>query len=90
MGKNANGEGSIYKRTRDGRVTGYAAALTYVDADGRTKRIRVYGPTRADAREKLNKAPQAHRKRRRGARRNNAGWRVAGALAGNDARGERP
>lgn len=56
MGKNANGEGSIYKRTRDGRVTGYVAALTYADADGRTQRIRVYGPTRADAREKLKKA----------------------------------
>lgn len=56
MGKNANGEGSIYKRTRDGRLTGYVAALTYADADGRTQRIRVYGPTRADAREKLKKA----------------------------------
>lgn len=56
MGKNANGEGSIYKRTRDGRVTGYAAAFSYTDEEGRPRRIRVYGPTRADAREKLKKA----------------------------------
>lgn len=56
MSKNANGEGSIYKRTRDGRPAGYVAALTYEDSDGRTQRIRVYGPTRAEAREKLKKA----------------------------------
>lgn len=56
MSKNANGEGSIYKRMRDGRVTGYVAALTYTDEDGRTQRVRVYGPTRADARDKLKKA----------------------------------
>ena len=37
-------------------MTGYVAALTYADADGRTQRIRVYGPTRADARDKLKKA----------------------------------
>lgn len=56
MAKNANGEGSIYKRTRNGRPAGYAAALTYEDDSGRTQRIRVYGPTRADARDKLKKA----------------------------------
>jgi integrase len=56
MSKNANGEGSIYKRMRDGRVAGYVAALTYTDEDGRTQRVRVYGPTRADARDKLKKA----------------------------------
>lgn len=56
MAKNANGEGSIYKRTRDGRAVGYAAALTYTDADGRAQRVRVYGPTRAAARDKLTKA----------------------------------
>jgi integrase len=56
MSKNANGEGSIYKRTRDGRTAGYVAALTYTDNDGKTQRIRVYGPTRADAREKLKAA----------------------------------
>lgn len=56
MSKNANGEGSIYKRFRDGRPAGYAAALTYIDEDGRTRRVRVYGPTRAAARDKLQKA----------------------------------
>lgn len=56
MGKNANGEGSIYKRMRDGRVVGYVAAFTYTDEDGRAQRVRVYGPTRADARDKLMKA----------------------------------
>ena len=56
MAKNANGEGSIYKRTRDGRPAGYVAALTYEDEHGRPQRIRVYGPTRAEAREKLRKA----------------------------------
>lgn len=56
MAKNANGEGSIYKRTRDGRAAGYVGALTYEDNDGRTQRIRVYGPTRADARDKLKRA----------------------------------
>lgn len=56
MGKNANGEGSIYKRMRDGRVAGYVGALTYEDTGGRTQRIRVYGPTRAAARDKLKQA----------------------------------
>lgn len=56
MGKNANGEGSIYKRMRDGRAVGYVAAFAYADEDGRPQRVRVYGPTRADAREKLKKA----------------------------------
>lgn len=54
MSKNANGEGSIYKRMRDGRQVGYAGALTY-EEDGKTKRVRVYGRTRADVREALNK-----------------------------------
>ncbi len=56
MARNANGEGSIYKRTRDGRPAGYAAAFTYTDTDGRARRVRVYGPTRAAARDKLKKA----------------------------------
>ncbi|OBH15180.1 site-specific integrase [Mycobacterium sp. E3247] len=43
-------------QARDGRVTGYAAAFSYTDEEGRTRRIRVCGPTRADAREKLKKA----------------------------------
>jgi integrase len=56
VGKNANGEGSIYKRVRDGRVTGYVAAFTYADEDGRPQRLRVYGATRAAARDKLKQA----------------------------------
>jgi integrase len=56
MAKNANGEGSIYKRTREGRPAGYVAALTFTDGDGDTQRLRVYGITRADARDKLKKA----------------------------------
>ena len=56
MGKNANGEGSIYKRTKDGRVVRYEGALSYIDDDGRTKRHTVYGRTRADVRDKLKQA----------------------------------
>lgn len=55
MTKNANGEGSIYKRMRDGKLLGYGGAVTYEDADGRTRRHTVYGRTRADVREKLGK-----------------------------------
>lgn len=56
MSKNANGEGSIYKRTRDGKVIGYAGALSYLDESGRTKRHTVYGRTRAEVRDKLKAA----------------------------------
>lgn len=56
MSKNANGEGSIYKRMRDGKVVGYVAACTYSDENDRTQRLRVYGPTRAAARDKLKQA----------------------------------
>lgn len=56
MSKNANGEGSIYKRMRDGKHVGYVGAVTYEDDDGRTKRLRVYGETRAAARDKLKQA----------------------------------
>lgn len=52
MGKRANGEGSVYKRT-DGR---WAATLTYVDAAGATKRQTFYGKTQADVRAKLKEA----------------------------------
>jgi len=41
MARNANGEGSIYKRMRDGRPVGYVAALSYTDQSGDTKRVRV-------------------------------------------------
>lgn len=55
MARNANNEGSIYKRMRNGRHVGYVAAWTY-ELDGTTKRVRVYGQTRAEARTKLDKA----------------------------------
>lgn len=55
---NANGEGSIYKRMRDGKLVRYEGAISYIADDGRTKRHTVYGRTRADVREKLNKARQ--------------------------------
>jgi integrase len=56
MSRNANGEGSIWKRMRDGRHTGYIGAIPYTGDDGKTKRHVVYGRTRADVREKLNQA----------------------------------
>ncbi|OBJ50203.1 tyrosine-type recombinase/integrase [Mycobacterium asiaticum] len=56
MARNANSEGSIYKRMRDGRHVGYVAALSFRDENDIPRRIRVYGATRAEAREKLAKA----------------------------------
>lgn len=56
MPKNANGEGSIYKRMRDGKVVRYEGAISYVDQDGRSKRHTVYGRTRQDVRDKLKAA----------------------------------
>jgi integrase len=53
---NANGEGSIYKRMRNGRHVGYIGAISYTDEAGKPKRHMVYGRTRAVVREKLNKA----------------------------------
>lgn len=53
---NANGEGSIYKRMRDGKLIRYEGAISYVGDDGKTKRHTVYGRTRADVRDKLAKA----------------------------------
>ncbi|BCO36019.1 site-specific integrase [Mycobacterium heckeshornense] len=55
MARNANGEGSIYKRMRNGRPAGYVGALPYHDDNGETKRVRVYAPTRAEVRNKLRK-----------------------------------
>ncbi len=54
MGKNANGEGSIYRRTKDGKVVRYEGALTYDDPEtGKSRRHTVYGKTRPEVREKL-------------------------------------
>lgn len=56
MAKNANGEGSIYKRMRDGKVVRYEGAISYAGDDGRTKRHTVYGRTRQDVRDRLKEA----------------------------------
>lgn len=47
--RNANGEGSIYRR-KDGRYEGSAYFLT---TSGTRKRVRVYGKTRAEVHDKL-------------------------------------
>src|SRR4051794_37468468 len=54
MAKRANGEGSVFKRS-DGT---WSAALSYRDADGRTRRHTVYGRTQAEVRAKLRVAHQ--------------------------------
>jgi integrase len=56
MAKNANGEGSIYKWMKDGKPSGYKGAISYVDGDSHAKRYVAYGRTRADVRDKLDKA----------------------------------
>ena len=63
MGKYANGEGSIYKRMRDGKVIRYEGAVTYIGDDGKTRRHTVYGRTRQDVRDKLRRSPRAARRR---------------------------
>ncbi|GAA2567416.1 tyrosine-type recombinase/integrase [Mycolicibacterium diernhoferi] len=50
---NANGEGSIYKRMRNGRQAGYIGAVSYTDELGAAKRHMVYGKTRTDVRDKM-------------------------------------
>jgi integrase len=52
---NANGEGSLYKRMREGRHTGYIGAVSYTDDAGKLKRHMVYGRTRADVQAKMKK-----------------------------------
>jgi integrase len=54
MSKNSNGEGSIYKRMRDGKLVRYEGQLSYVDAHGSRKRHTVYGRTRKDVKDKLD------------------------------------
>ncbi len=56
MAKNSNGEGSIYRRMRDGKLVRYEGAITYLGEDGKTKRHTVYGRTRAGVRNKLKTA----------------------------------
>ncbi|MDG5483340.1 tyrosine-type recombinase/integrase [Mycolicibacterium gadium] len=50
---NANGEGSIYKRMRNGKQTGYIGAISYTDDSGQAKRHMVYGLTRTQVRDKM-------------------------------------
>ena len=47
MSRNANGEGSIFKRMVDGKQRGYRGALSYQDENGATRRFECYGRTRA-------------------------------------------
>lgn len=55
---NANGEGSIYKRYRNGKHVGYKGALTYKDERGTARRFSVHGRTRAEVKLKLDIARQ--------------------------------
>jgi integrase len=55
MGKNGNGEGSIYEHRRNGKKVGYRGAYTVHTAEG-PKRRYVSGKTREEVRRKLNKA----------------------------------
>lgn len=59
MKKNANGEGSIYKWTKNGKPAGYKGAISYPDEDGRTKRYFAYGHTRKDVRDKARQGSQS-------------------------------
>jgi len=54
MAKRANGEGTVFRRG-DGT---WSAALTYQDADGRTRRHTVYGRTQTEVRTKLRAAQE--------------------------------
>lgn len=53
---NANGEGSIYKRMREGRHVGYIGVISYTDDTGQPMRHVMYGKTCADARGKMKEA----------------------------------
>ena len=53
MAKRQNGEGSIYKIVRDGKVTGWRAQLTLgIKDDGSYRRISVSGKTQAEVKAK--------------------------------------
>lgn len=54
MSKNSNGEGSIYKRMKDGKLVRYEGQITYTDGDGNRKRHTVYGRTRRDVVDALD------------------------------------
>jgi integrase len=56
MTKNANGDGNIYKRMRDGKVIRYEGKISYTAADGTLKRHTVYARTRAECRDAMRRA----------------------------------
>lgn len=56
VAKNANGDGNIYKRMRDGKVVRYEGKISYTDPDGTIRRHTVYARTRAECRDKMNAA----------------------------------
>lgn len=55
MAKRSNGEGSIYKRMKDGKFIRYEGQIVYTDSDGNRKRHTVYGRTRRDVVDALDK-----------------------------------
>jgi integrase len=72
-GRNANGEGTIYRR-KDGRYEGAAYFLT---TSGKRKRVRVYGRTRAEVHGKLTEAKMQVQ---RGAAVPDRAWRLSDYL----------
>jgi integrase len=56
MARNANGEGSIYRWTKNGKPSGYKGAISYKDEHGATKRYLAWGRTRQEVRAKLDAA----------------------------------
>ena len=89
MSKNANGEGSIWKRMRDGRHTGYIGDPLHRRRreDQAARRLRPH--LRRSAREaEPGTGPARYGRTRAG--RHPLGWRLAGALARDEPRGQRP
>lgn len=60
--KNANGEGTIFKRIRNGKTTWYAELIIGQDAEGKRKVLRESGDTRAKVKEWLDKQVEDRRK----------------------------
>ena len=56
---NANGEGSIYKRMRNGRQVGYIGAIGDTESRASRSGSMVYGKTRTESRDKTNRARTA-------------------------------
>jgi integrase len=73
---NANGEGSIYERIRNGKQAGYIGAISYTDDVGITKRHMVYGKTRREVADKMKavRTPLDHGAAVKDSRRSVADW----------------